>query len=135
MVPPSIGGGRVCPQCRVRPRAGAYDDAVRGLYELWADRRVRYLFVGGLSVLANYVIFSGVWLASGAHWPYLVVAVIANLATAAVMFPAYRRSVFRADGARRGAFLRFCVVWFTGLGLGLVGLPLLVEGARLPVLV
>jgi putative flippase GtrA len=111
-------------------RAGAYPVAAR----LLDDRRVRYLLVGGVAAVVYYGVFSGGWLLWGGRVPYLALVVLANLVTAATTYPLYRRGVFRAGGPWLAGFLRFYLTCFGSLVFNLVGLPLLVELGRLPVL-
>jgi putative flippase GtrA len=91
----------------------------------------RYILTGGLASAVYYAVFSAGWLVSV---PYLLMAVVANLVTAVVTFPLYRRGVFRYSGPRLPSFLRFYAVCLWSLGFNLVGLPLLIEVAGLPVL-
>jgi putative flippase GtrA len=92
---------------------------------------VRYVLTGGVASAVYYAVFAAGWLVSV---PYLAMAVIANLVTAVVTFPLYRRGVFRSSGPWVPAFLRFYAVCLWSLGSNLIGLPLLVEVAGLPVL-
>jgi putative flippase GtrA len=99
---------------------------------LLADRRIRYVLVGGLSAGFYYSAFSAIWLTG--RVPYLLVAVIANLVTALVIYPVNRLVVFRTGGPWLTGFLRFYVVSLWALMFSLGGLPLLVEVAHLHVL-
>ena len=101
---------------------------------LFADRRVRYLLVGGVAAVVFYGVFSGGWLLLHHRAPYLAMVLVANLVTAVTTYPLYRRHVFGADGPWLRGFLRFYVVCFGSLIFNLVSLPLLVEVAHLPVL-
>lgn len=98
------------------------------------DRRVRYLFAGGIAAAVFYGSFAGGWLLSGGRVPYLLMAVIANVVTAIVTYPLYRTVVFRAGGPWLAGFARFYVICFGSLVFTLVGLPALVEVGHLPVL-
>jgi putative flippase GtrA len=101
----------------------------------FADRRVRYLLVGGVAAVVFYGVFSGGWLLLHRHAPYLAMVLAANLVTAVSTYPLYRRHVFASTEPWLRGFLRFYVVCFGSLVFNLVGLPLLVEAARVPVLV
>ena len=92
---------------------------------------VRYVLTGGAATAVYYAVFAAGWLVGV---PYLAMAVLANWITAVVTFPLYRRGVFRSSGPWVPAFLRFYAVCLWSLGVNLVGLPLLIEVARLPVL-
>jgi putative flippase GtrA len=99
-----------------------------------ADRRVRYLAAGGISAVGYYGLFAAGWALLGGRVPYLLVAVVANLLTALITFRLYREGVFRAGRGGPRGFLRFYGTFCWGLVVTLVGLPLLVEALRIPVL-
>jgi putative flippase GtrA len=99
------------------------------------DRRVRYLFVGGVSAVVYYGTFSAGWLLSGRHIPYLAMTLIANFVTAVLTYPLYRRGVFRFDGPWLSGFVRFYMVCLWALVFAFVALPLLIEVAHVPVLI
>ena len=98
------------------------------------DRRVRYLFAGGVAAAVFYGCFAGGWLLSGGQVPYLLMAVVANVVTAIVTYPLYRTVVFRTGGPWLAGFARFYIICFGSLAFTLVGLPTLVEVGHLPVL-
>jgi putative flippase GtrA len=99
-----------------------------------ADRRVRYVAVGGVSSAVYYALFAAIYLSTRQHLHYLVVPVLANLGCALVTYPLQRRWVFRAEGPALAGFLKFYVICLWALVFTYAGLPLLVEVARLPVL-
>ena len=103
-------------------------------FALLADRRVRYLMVGGVAAVVFYGVFSGGWLLLAGRVPYLAMVLLANIATAVSTYPLYRRHVFGSTGPWLRGFLRFYAVCFGSLVFNLVSLPLLVEVAHLPVL-
>lgn len=100
---------------------------------LIADRRVRYVAVGGVSAVVYYAIFTagylllGEWISPTAGFSAVVVAVFANLATALLMYPLYRVGVFAGEGPWLSGFLRFYTIALWSLLWSLVGLPLLIE--------
>jgi hypothetical protein len=96
---------------------------------------VRYLGAGAVSAATYYGLFAAIWLIAGGRISYLIVAVVANAATAASTYSLYRRVVWRSPAAGLRGFLRFYVVCLSALAYSFVGLPLLVEWAGLPVLV
>lgn len=106
----------------------------RLLLSLAGDRRVRYLFAGGIAAVVYYATFAGGWLFAGGRVPYLLMAVIANLVTAVLTYPLYRTVVFASTGPLLPGFLRFYAICFGSLVFNLVGLPFLVEIVRMPVL-
>jgi len=99
------------------------------------DPRVRYVVVGGVASVIYYSLFSAGWLVGQGRVPYLLVAVLANVATAVLSYPLYRRGVFAWDGPWLPGFLRFYVIGFWSLMVSLIGLPLLIELGHVPVLV
>jgi putative flippase GtrA len=116
------------------PTAGSWRVASRLVRSILLDRRVRYLFAGGIAAAVFYGSFAGGWLLSGGQVPYLLMAVIANVVTAIVTYPLYRTMVFRAGGPWLAGFARFYLICFGSLVFTLVGLPTLVEIGHLPVL-
>jgi putative flippase GtrA len=106
----------------------------RTVRKIMGDRRVRYLFAGGVAAVVFYGTFAAGWLLSGGRIPYLLMAVVANGVTAIVTYPLYRTVVFRAGGPWLAGFARFYVICFGSLVFNLVGLPALVEIGHLPVL-
>lgn len=105
------------------------------LARVLADRRVRYLLVGGVSAGTYYLIFTIGWLTVAERVPYLVMALIANVCTAILTYPLYYREVFRHTGPWLTGFLRFYATCLWALTYVLVGLPLLVEVVGMHVLI
>jgi putative flippase GtrA len=66
--------------------------------------------------------------------PYLAVTALANLATALIVYPAYRGFVFGASTSYLRGFAKFYTVYLFGLGFSLVAMPLLIEVMHAPVL-
>ncbi|WP_238008304.1 GtrA family protein [Dactylosporangium sp. AC04546] len=99
------------------------------------DRRVRYLLVGGVSAVSYYGFYAGLYLLTRDWLHYLVPAFAANLLCAVVTYPLQRRFVFRSRSPLVAGFVKFYVVCLWALGFTLVGLPVLVELAGIPVLV
>jgi putative flippase GtrA len=104
------------------------------LRSLIADRRVRYVFAGGVAAGVYYLLFWIGWLLFSAWVPYLAMLIIVNFMTAAITFPIYRNGVFRYEGSWLPAFLRFYVTCFWALAYGLIMMPVLVELVHLHVL-
>lgn len=97
-------------------------------------RPLRYLLAGGVAAALYYGVFAAGWTLLGARLPYLVVAVLANVTTAAPIYQIYRRLVFRVRGPWWAGFARFAVLSIGSLLVVTAGLPMLVEVAGLPVL-
>ena len=117
-----------------RPRAAAL--LQRPLVRTLAnDRRIRYLVVGGIAAAVFYAIFTAGWLLLSHRIPYLLMVLIANVATAILTYPLYRTGVFQSTGPYLAGFLRFYTICFWNLVLAFIVLPLLVEVFHLHVLV
>ena len=84
-------------------------------FALFADRRVRYLMVGGVAAVVFYGVFSGGWLLLAGRVPYLAMVLVANIVTAVSTYPLYRRHVFASTGPWLRGFLRFYAVCFGSL--------------------
>jgi putative flippase GtrA len=104
------------------------------LEKVLADRRVRYVAVGGVSSAVYYALFAAIYLTTREHLHYLVVPVLANLGCALVTYPLQRRWVFQSKGPVLRGFLKFYVICLWALVFTYAGLPLLVELAGVPVL-
>ena len=98
------------------------------------DHRVRYLIVGAGTNVLYFGLFWLGWHLFEGTLPYLVVTAMANLGTAVVMYPVYRSFVFGSSTGWLRGFAKFYTVYLFGLGLSLVGMPLLIEVLHLPVL-
>lgn len=105
------------------------------ILRLVADRRIRYLFAGGIAAAVFYGTFAGTWLLMRDQVPYLVVVLFASIVTALATYPIYRVVVFNAFGPWLSGFFRFYAVSLWGLGFNLVALPFLVEIVHLHVLI
>ncbi|MGH3385644.1 MAG: GtrA family protein [Nocardioidaceae bacterium] len=97
------------------------------------DQRVRYLAVGATTSVLYFGTFTAGW--TFLPIPYVVMTALAHLFTALVMYPFYSRFVFRSDVSWLRGFTRFYSVWLGGLAVSVVGMPLLVEYAHVPVVV
>jgi putative flippase GtrA len=122
----------------------------RLVYGLLDDRRVRYVLAGAGASAVYYMVFTVGWTVFAGRIPYLALATVANLVTAVVTYRLYREGVFRMgrsgedsnsrpdDGPRSGSglggFLRFYAICLWSLLVTLVGLPILVEVWKVPVL-
>jgi putative flippase GtrA len=98
-----------------------------------ADHRVRYLMVGaGTNVLYICLFWLGWHLLEGIV-SYLIVTAATNLSTALIVYPVYRGFVFGSEQTWLRGFWKFYTVYLVGLGVSLVGMPLLVEIIGVPV--
>jgi putative flippase GtrA len=102
---------------------------------LFDDRRVRYVLTGGGAAVVYFVAFSVMWLLLSGHVHYDLVALAANAFTAVSTYPLYRRYVFQSNVRWIRGFTRFYLISLASLLTSLVGLPLLIEVAHVPVLI
>ena len=97
------------------------------------DQRVAFLLVGGVNTVVGFLCFAGFLLLLGQR-RYLVVLVCAHVVSVLIAFVLYRFVVFRVRGHVLADLWRFETVYLSALAINLVLLPVLVEIARLPVL-
>ncbi len=102
----------------------------------WADRRFRYLVVGGFNTLLGYAVFAVLFylatrqFAPGADrhklpiWAHFSVLTIANIICITMAYLGYKFLVFRTRGNYRQEYLRTYAVYAvpTALGFGLYAL-------------
>lgn len=98
-------------------------------------QRITYLLAGAVTAAVYYVLLGLSLLAARNAVPYLILVVGSHLATVMIVYPAYRLVVFRTStiGWISG-YLRFYVVGLTFLGASVVGLPVLVRFAGMPLM-
>jgi putative flippase GtrA len=91
---------------------------------------------GALTALLYYAILAAGLLTLRDTVPYLCVVVASNFFAVVVAYPWYRLVVFHGTaGSWLTGYLRFYAVGLAGLVSSLIGLPILVELAGIPVLV
>jgi putative flippase GtrA len=108
---------------------------VKPILRLLADRRIRYLFTGGIAAAVFYGTFAGTWLLLRDQVPYLLVVLFGSIVTALTTYPIYRFAVFNSTGPWLSGFFRFYTVSLWGLGFNFAALPFLVEIVHLHVLI
>ncbi|GAA3201993.1 GtrA family protein [Nonomuraea roseoviolacea] len=109
--------------------------AVRPAARPGMAHRLAYLAGGGVTAVIYYGILAAALAATGGRVPYLLLVVASHLVTVVIVYPWYRLVVF--PGAGHGwlaGYLRFYAAGLSILSASLVGLPILVELAGLPVL-
>ncbi|SEK22349.1 GtrA family protein [Nonomuraea pusilla] len=121
--------GRGGHSASVRAWKSALDSVLR-------RQRITYLAGGAMTVVVYYGLLGLGLLASGGRVPYLLLVVVSHFMTVVTVYPWYRLVVFRVVGQSwvRGC-LRFYAIGLVFLGVSLVGLPLLVHFAEMPVMV
>ena len=103
------------------------------LRRLFADERIRFVFVGGINTVFGYVVFAVLYLAAGHVVGYLGALYLSYVGGVSLAFVLHRRVTFRAHetgGTPVLDFLRFAAVYVVALAVNTVGLPILVEVAR-----
>jgi putative flippase GtrA len=101
---------------------------VKALLErLFADERVRFLFIGGINTVVGYGLFVAIQLTAGDHVGYLGSLYISYAVGIVVAFILHRRFTFRVTGNLIVDFLRFASVYVVSLAINTVVLPLIVE--------
>jgi putative flippase GtrA len=98
----------------------------RGLRQLLADERIRYLVCGAV-VAVTYLSAFAAFSYGFPRWGYFLVFALAQALAITVAFPLYRRFVFASTGSWHGDLRRFLSVWGVSLVVSAAGLPLLVE--------
>jgi putative flippase GtrA len=92
---------------------------------------------GGVPVIVRYgiagmvtqiVYLSVLGAALALNWHYLLAMSLGQVCAIAFAFPTYRAQVFRSDGPWLPQLAKFLGVWWTGVAISFVGVPLLVEG-------
>ncbi|MEU8246009.1 GtrA family protein [Nonomuraea sp. NPDC048916] len=97
--------------------------------------RVKYLMGGGMTAVIYYCIMASGLLFLDERVPYLCVVLAAHLITVVIVYPWYRLIVFPGAGdSWLVGYLRFYVVGLSVLTASIVGLPILVELAGIPIL-
>jgi putative flippase GtrA len=95
---------------------------------------VRYLIVGAWNTVFGFCAFAGLQLAFGDHVYYLFLLAIAMVFAILNAYVCYRLFVFKVKGRWIRDLGRFSIVYLGAFAANLVILPLLVEVAKLPIL-
>ncbi len=95
---------------------------------------IAFVAIGAINTLIGYVFFIGFELTVGPHAGYLVVLLLAHVASVACAFVLYRRLVFRVQGHVWRDLVRFESVYLAALAVNFVLLPVLVEFGGLRVI-
>ena len=92
---------------------------------------MRFLLVGVYNTVFSYVVFIGIYLLFNKKIHYLLVLLVTHVIGVSNAFFGHKYITFRSHGYWFKEFLRFNLTYLGALGLGLVGLPFLVEICRL----
>src|SRR5450756_1071944 len=108
------------------------------LLRLIRDQRVAFIAVGAINTVVGYSFFAAfLWTVGdrwGRPWSYLAALACTHVVSVLVAFVLYRYVVFRVRGHLLSDLWRFETVYLSALAVNFVLLPVLVELARLPVL-
>jgi putative flippase GtrA len=108
----------------------------RMLPGVFSRQRITYLASGGLTAVIYCAILALALHSLGREVPYPLLVVLSHLGAVIIVYPWYRLVVFRGSGGSwLGGYLRFYAVGLGFLVASVVGLPLLVELAGLPIMV
>lgn len=99
-----------------------------------SDQRIRFLFVGGFNTALGPAAFAALYFTVGHTVGYITVLTAAWIIAVFVAFLGYRYLVFRVRGTFLRDLARFSLVYVGLYLVNLAALPLLVQVARLPVL-
>ncbi|MFL6053638.1 MAG: GtrA family protein [Actinoallomurus sp.] len=97
--------------------------------------RITYLLAGAVTGGIYYALLGLGLLATKNTVPYLLLVVGSHFATTVIVYPLYRLVVFKVSGEGwLSGCLRFYAVGLSFLGASVIGLPLLVEFAGIPLM-
>ncbi|MEU6414983.1 GtrA family protein [Microbispora sp. NPDC046933] len=99
-------------------------------------RRIAYLLAGGMTAGVYYAVLGLLLLVVDNSVPYLFLVVGSHFLTTSIVYPVYRSVVFKVSSERwLPGYLRFYAVGLSFLGASVIGLPVLVEFAGIPLMV
>lgn len=104
------------------------------LREFLADRRVRFLLVGGFNVAQGMGWFAILYWFLGGFLPYLLVLVLVYCVSIPLGFVLYRSLVFQVTGPWLTDAARFVLVQAGAFGINLGALPFFHEVVGVPIL-
>ena len=106
---------------------------MKRIARLFADERVRFLFIGGINTVIGFGVFVLAELTVGRVIGYVGSLYLCYAIAVPIAFVLHRRVTFRAheSGSRLLDFLRFSSVYVVSLTINTIGLPLLVEFGHL----
>jgi putative flippase GtrA len=109
--------------------------ARRALISTLLGERITYLLAGAVTAGIYYALLGLGLLAAKNAVPYLFLVVVSHFATVVIVYPVYRMVVFKVSGEGWvSGYLRFYAVGLSFLGASVIGLPLLVEFAGIPLM-
>lgn len=102
------------------------------LFRLAADRRIRYLAVGGLNTVWGYGISLALYYTLSPRWHIVAITTLISVIALTFSFVTYKLFVFRTKGNWLQEYMRCYVVYGGGALLGIAGIWLLVDGLHVP---
>jgi len=100
---------------------------------IWVNQHHRFLIVGAYNTGFGYLSFVALYALLGSYIHYLVIVVLSHVLAVSNAFMTQRMLVFRGKGSVLAEFIRFNITTVGTLLLGLVGMAILVEQAKLHV--
>lgn len=100
-----------------------------------AHQSLRFLALGLWNTVFGYGAFAIPFLLLGTRIHYLILAALGHGVAVSQAYLTQRHFVFRSKAPWIPEFLRFQVAYLANLAVGLLGLPILVEGVKLHPLV
>ncbi|MER5622142.1 GtrA family protein [Streptosporangium sp. NPDC002544] len=108
----------------------------RALIAALGGQRITYLLAGAMTAAVYYVLLGLGLLVAKDEVPYLSLLVVSHLITSIIVYPWYRLVVFRVSRESWiTGYLRFYVVGLSFLAASVIGVPILVEFAGIPIMV
>ncbi|NMC63130.1 MAG: GtrA family protein [SAR324 cluster bacterium] len=91
---------------------------------------IRFILVGAVNTVVGYAIFALLTyiFTNRLPYPYIFASILGNIIAITIAYINYKLFVFKTRGNYLKEYLRFYVVYGFSFILGLIGLPLLVEG-------
>jgi putative flippase GtrA len=106
---------------------GASADPLRGRWN-----GISLLLRYGIAGLVTQIVYLSVLGAALAlNWHYLLAMGLGQVCAITFAFPTYRARVFRSTGPVLPQLVKFLGVWWVGVAISFIGVPLLVEGFQL----
>ncbi|GAA4229495.1 putative flippase GtrA [Streptosporangium album] len=108
----------------------------RALLSIFGDRRIIYLLAGVMTAAVYYALLGLGLFVTKDRVPYLFLLAACQFVTSVIVYPWYRLVVFRVSGESWiTGYLRFYAVGLSFLAASVIGVPILVEFAGIPIMV
>lgn len=98
---------------------------------IWADKKIRFLIIGGLNTIVGFVVFPTLYyLMVDVGFGYMVILLISQLVCTNFSFMTNKSMVFRSGGNYLAEYFKYNTFQFVVLALNLFLLPICVEGFK-----